>query len=75
MSQAGRPQYLFKVARWANKIQVTQAVEFIYKVKVHSVNTIVMKGKKKRQGRSVGYKSDWKKAFVVLEDGQSLNLF
>lgn len=67
-----RPQYLFKVAKWANRIQIAQAVEAIYKVKVHSVNTAVMKGKRKRLGRTVGYKSDWKKAFVTLEEGQTL---
>jgi ribosomal protein L23 len=67
-----RPQYLFRVAKWANRIQIAAAVEAIYKVKVHSVNTIVMKGKRKRQGRTTGYKSDWKKAFVTLEEGQTL---
>jgi large subunit ribosomal protein L23 len=67
-----RPQYLFKVAKWANRIQIAQAIEAIYKVKVYSVNTIVMKGKRKRLGRTVGYKTDWKKAFVTLEEGQTL---
>lgn len=70
-----RPQFIFKVATWANRIQIAEAIASIYKVKVHSVNTIVMKGKRKRQGRTVGYKSDWKKAFVTLEEGQTLEMY
>jgi large subunit ribosomal protein L23 len=69
-----KPQYVFKVRRDANKIQIARAIEHIYKVKVASVNTILVKGKRKRQGRSEGSRANWKKAFVVLEPGQTLEV-
>lgn len=63
-------KYTFVVDLDANKIQIKQAVEEIFKVKVKRVNTLVVKGKKKtqntRQGRSVGRTSDYKKAIVWL---------
>lgn len=68
------PQYVFKVAPRANKIDIRRAIETIYKVKVASVNTIKVKGKLKRQGRSMGHRADWKKAFVVLEKGQRIEV-
>lgn len=68
------PQYVFKVAPRANKIEIRRAIEAIYKVKVASVNTIKVKGKLKRQGRSMGRRADWKKAFVVLEKGQRIEV-
>jgi len=63
-------KYTFVVDLNANKIEIKQAVEEIFKVKVKRVNTLVVKGKKKtqntRQGRSVGRTSDYKKAIVWL---------
>ncbi|MCX7018170.1 MAG: 50S ribosomal protein L23 [bacterium] len=67
------PQYVFKVAVDANKIEIRRAVEKAFNVKVKSVNTILFKGKMKRLGRSHGRRSDWKKAFVILEKGQKLD--
>ena len=66
-------QYVFKVARWANKIQIQQAFERILGVKVVSVNTLVVKGKARRFKGNQGHRSDYKKAIVRLEEGQSLN--
>ena len=62
-------KYTFEVARGANKIEVKKAVETLFGVKVAKVNTISVKGKKKRMGRSEGYTSDWKKAVVTLAEG------
>lgn len=68
------PQYVFRVPVGVNKIEIRKAIEKIYNVKVSDVNTIRVKGKMRRQGRSMGKRSDWKKAFVTLEKGQKLEL-
>lgn len=68
------PQYAFKVAPGANKIEIRKAIETIYKVKVEAVNTVRMKGKTKRQGRFAGQRPAWKKAFVILAKGQKLEM-
>ena len=60
----------FQVAADANKIQVKHAVEKLFKVKVAEVRTANMEGKMRRRGRFVGYRSDWKKAYVKLEAGE-----
>ncbi len=60
--------YTFEVAKDATKIQVKKAVEKIFGVKVKSVRTINVKGKKKRLGRFEGKRRDWKKAIVYLAD-------
>jgi large subunit ribosomal protein L23 len=69
------PQYVFRVAKDANKIAIRNAIESMYSVKVASVNTITMKGKTRRQGRFVGKRADWKKAFIILKEGQTIDLF
>lgn len=61
--------YVFKVAKYANKINIKQAVEEIFKVKVASVNTVNVLPKKKRVGRYVGYSQAFKKAYVKLAEG------
>jgi large subunit ribosomal protein L23 len=68
------PQYVFRVAVDANKIDIQRAIEKAFNVKVQSINTVKVKGKVKRQGRSRGKQSDWKKAFVTLQPGQKLEL-
>ena len=68
-------QYLFEVARAANKIQIKRAVEAVFNVKVDSVQTMQMRGKTKRQGRWVGRRNDWKKAIVTLKPDQKIELF
>ena len=67
--------YLFEVARDANKIQVKQAVEAIFNVKVSTVRTLRVHGKPKRVGRHAGHRPDWKKAIVTLKKGQTIELF
>ena len=59
----------------ANKIQIRQAVESLLKVKVSRVNVVNIRSKMKRLGRFVGKRSDWKKAFVTLKEGEKLELF
>ena len=63
---------VFEVARDANKIDVKRAVETLFGAKVDAVRTANTQGKLKRQGRFVGRRSDWKKAYVTLKDGQKL---
>ena len=63
---------VFEVAREANKIDVRRAVEKLLGAKVDGVRTANTQGKLKRQGRFVGRRSDWKKAYVTLKDGQKL---
>jgi large subunit ribosomal protein L23 len=62
----------FKVLRDANKIEIKNAVEKIYKVKVQSVRTAIFHGKKRRQGRYTGRRPDWKKAYVTLKEGEKM---
>jgi len=68
-------KYVFEVALGAGKPEIKEAVERIFGVGVVAVNTIVVKGKKKRTGRSVGYRSDRKKAIVKIKAGQSIEKF
>ena len=62
----------FKVLRDANKIEIKDAVEKIFKVKVQSVRTATFHGKKRRQGRYMGRRPDWKKAYVTLKQGEKM---
>ena len=69
-------KYTFRVANDTNKIEIAKAIEEIFGVKVAKVNTISMKGKKRRMGRFEGYTSDWKKAVVTLtEDSKTIEFF
>ena len=68
-------KYVFEVAKSANKIQIAKAISQIFKVKVASVNTINVEGKVKRMGRSVGKRSDYKKAIVKLAAGETIEFF
>lgn len=65
-------QVVFSVDCKANKIQIKEAVEKLFEVKVKDVKTMNFKGKKKRFGLNVGQRNDWKKAVVLLEDDQKL---
>lgn len=74
LSHAGK--YTFRVAKDANKIEIARAVEQIFKVEVVKVNTLRVRGTKRRVGRMPeGRTSDWKKAIVTLKPGQSITLF
>ena len=63
---------VFEVARNANKIDVKRAIEKLLGAKVSQVRTSITRGKLKRQGRFVGRRSDWKKAYVTLRAGEKL---
>lgn len=69
-------KYTFKVAKNANKIEIAKAVEELFGVKVSKVNTLNVRGRLKRQGRTQGYTPSWKKAIVTLtEDSKSIEFF
>jgi large subunit ribosomal protein L23 len=70
----GEKQYEFKVSVKANKKEIKKAVEDAFNVHVLSVNTIRVKGKPKRVRYKQGWRSDWKKAFVKLREGETINL-
>lgn len=61
---------VFKVHPAANKIEIKQAVEKMFGVKVKTVQTVSMPGKKKRVGRHIGRTNDWKKAYVTMAEGE-----
>ncbi|MDR3579729.1 MAG: 50S ribosomal protein L23 [Oryzomonas sp.] len=63
------------VDRDANKIEIKQAVESLFKVKVDDVRTVNVAGKVKRVGKNFGKRSNWKKAYVTLQQGQSIDFF
>ncbi len=63
---------VFQVATEANKIDIRRAVEQLFGSKVESVRTSLTHGKMKRQGKYVGRRSDWKKAYVKLREGEKL---
>ena len=69
-------KYTFVVAKSANKTQIKEAVEKLFKVDVESVNTVNCKGKLKRMGRNAGYTPDYKKAIVQLKaDSKTIEFF
>ena len=73
---ATEKKYTFKVAKKATKIQIAQAVEEIFGVKVAKVNTVSVRGRLRRQGRTQGYTPSWKKAYVtVTEDSKPIEFF
>jgi large subunit ribosomal protein L23 len=68
-------KYTFEVHKSANKIQIRQAVEQVFKVKVLSVNTMNVSAKPKRMGAFLGKTRSWKKAIVTLPAGQRIEFF
>jgi len=67
--------YGFEVALRANKHQVKRAIEEFYGVTVAEIRTLVVRGKVKRFGRHHAKRSNWKKAYVTLADGESINIY
>ncbi len=67
--------YIFVVNKKANKIEILNAIQEMFEVKVKKVNTLNCKGKPKSLGRYVGSRPDWKKAMVYLEAGESIREF
>ena len=68
-------QVLFKVQPDANKIEVKQAVETLFKVKVVQVRMARYLGKMRRIGKNMGRRSEWKKAYVTLKEGDKIDFF
>ena len=62
----------FEVANKSSKKQIQEAVEKLFKVKVKDVRTMVVPGKMRRRGKYTGYRSDWKKAYVTLREGEKM---
>jgi len=68
-------QYTFEVHREANKIQIREAIEKTFNVKVKAVNTLNMPRKERRRGRVIGSVPGWKKAIVTLHAGETIDIF
>ncbi len=66
---------VFRVNPEANKIQIREAVQKIFNVKVLHVNTQVVRGKRKRFGKTMGQSKNWKKAMVQLKEGEKIEIF
>ncbi len=65
----------FVVDKAANKIEIKEAVEKLFKVEVDTVNTVNVAGKVKRYGARLGKRSNWKKAYVTLKSGSTVDFF
>ena len=69
-------KYTFKVAKTAGKVEIANAVEEVFGVKVAKVNTISVRGQERRRGRFSGYTASWKKAIVTLKaDSKPIEFF
>ena len=76
MSGIAMKKYTFVVAKDATKIDIARAVEELFGVQVQKVNTMHVRGRLRRQGRSQGYTPSWKKAIVTLkEDSKTIEFF
>ena len=75
MDETQRGKYTFAVHDDANKLQIKDAVEIAFNVRVKEVNTMMMKGKRRRYGRALTKQPDWKKAIVTLHAGEKIELF
>lgn len=74
IQQTTKNQYVFRVDPRATKVQIRDAVEKAFKVRVTSVNTMNYRGKVRRRGRIVGRRTDWKKAVVTLHADDTIDL-
>ena len=75
MVNAEGNQVVFRVRRDANKEEIRQAVEILFKVQVEKVRTLNYLGKTRRVGRNIGRRPAWKKAYVTLAEGQRIDFF
>jgi len=71
----GKNQVVFEVLRDANKVQIKDAVQKLFNVKVETVNTMLYRGKDRRMGRGYAKMQNWKKAIVTLKEGENLDFF
>jgi len=74
-AQAEGGTYVFQVAKETNKIEIRQTIEKLFKVTVVDVRTVRVKGKVKRVGKSFGQRSDFKKAYVKVKEGDKIEEF
>ena len=72
-AEAGQKTYVFEVGIGTNKIQIRDAVQRLFGVTVESVKTSIVRGKTRRSGKYSGRRSDWKKAYIRLAEGDLLN--
>ena len=75
LSKENNNQLVFEVAPKANKVEIRRAIESIFNVRVLKIRTIHMNGKKKRIGRIIGRRRNWKKAIVTLGAGERIEFF
>jgi large subunit ribosomal protein L23 len=68
-------QVIFEVAQDANKIQIKDAIQKLFKVTVVDVNTMNYRGKERRMGRGYGKLQNWKKAIITLKEGDQIQFF
>jgi large subunit ribosomal protein L23 len=68
-------QVTFKVDKRANRVEIKDAIEKNFNIKVQKVRTVQVKGKVKQRGRIIGKRADWKKAIVSLMPGQRIDFF
>jgi large subunit ribosomal protein L23 len=68
-------QVMFEVSRDANKVEIREAIQKLFNVKVEAVNTLNMRGKDRRMGRGYARMQNWKKAIVTLKAGENLDFF
>jgi len=74
MNAQNNNQYVFKVQMTATKVDIKKAVESLFEVKVSNVQTSIAKGKAKRSGKFLGKRKDWKKAYITLAEGSSIDM-
>lgn len=74
MEMSALNKYTFKVDKKSNKIEIRQAIEEIFEVKVENVHTITVRGKLRKRGKYQGYSPDWKKAVVTLKEGEKIEI-
>jgi large subunit ribosomal protein L23 len=68
-------QYLFEVERTANKVQIRNAIETLFNVKVERVHTMIVRGRNRRMGRGSAKTQNWKKAIVLVKTGETIEFF
>ena len=73
MASGDAAQVFFKVSTSANKLEIRKAVEHLFEVQVDDVRVVNMKGKSRRTKTGMGQRSDWKKAYVRLAEGQDID--
>lgn len=68
-------QITFEVDRRANRVEIKTAIEKLFNVRVSTIRTIQVKGKRKQRGRVIGKRKDWKKAIATLMPGERIDFF